>query len=188
MKTRAGGTIRIVRSVGGISHHGHIFFPIRTSQLVNNMHVFITDAQSMPYLKVSQTTQEVLSLLKAFNDFILLLTINARTNALYQNITLITKLHNGINLVSPWSAFPILLTRRGFSIFGEGHWRSSTWCTPATILNCKHFVTRSRGSYGAFCNSIFSIPVKSIQDRIFSFKRLDCTFRGVFIASTGFVA
>lgn len=80
----------------------------------------------MPYLKVSQTTQEVLSLLKAFNDFILLLTINAHTNALYQNITLITKLHDGINLVSPWSAFPILLTRRGFSIFGEGHWRSST--------------------------------------------------------------
>ena len=72
IQTRAGGTFRIVRSDWQyLTPRAEFFFSlIRTSQLVNNMYVSITDAQEHAIPKSKFNNAGSLYILKAFNDFI----------------------------------------------------------------------------------------------------------------------
>lgn len=65
------GTLRIVRSDWRyLTPRAEFFFLIRTSQLVNNTHVSITDAQKRAIPKSKFNNAGSLYILKAFNDFI----------------------------------------------------------------------------------------------------------------------
>ena len=88
-----------------------------------------------------------------------------------------------INLIRPRSTFAIRTASFRLSILVKGLWCCSTGCTPATMLNCKHAVTSSRCSHGALFNGVLPTQIWSIQNRILSFQRPDCSVWGVLVTS-----
>ena len=93
-----------------------------------------------------------------------------------------------INLITPWSAFAVILTRCRLSILVKRLCRCSTGCTPAAMLNSKHAVTCSYSRCSTLCNGIRSSPICSIQKGTLSFQGLNCSTWPVPEASNGFIS
>ena len=97
-------------------------------------------------------------------------------------------LYYSINMIGPRSTFAISSTVVRLPIFVKCLWSWSTGCTPSAILNTKHTVTCSYCSYCTLGNSIFSIFVKSVQNKIHPLQGWNCSIAGISVASNAIIS
>ena len=93
-----------------------------------------------------------------------------------------------INVIGPRPTFAISSTVVRLPIFVKSLWSWSTGCTPSAILNTKHTVTCSYCSYRTLGNSIFSICVKSVQNRIHPLQGWNCSIAGIVVTSNAIIS
>ena len=97
-------------------------------------------------------------------------------------------LYYSINMIGPRSTFTISSTGVRFPIFVKCLWSWSTGCAPSAMLYTKHTITCSYCSYRTLRNSIFSIEVMSIQNRIYPLQGWNCSITGISVASNAIIS